>query len=175
MPGRLGPYALNFDGSGDYVDCGNNLNLGTSNFTISAWINVRNAPFDICPSIVSKWQDVNNRWYFHIIFQDILQFTSKTAGNFVYVVNTDHFLNFNQWYHVCFVADGLGKIYVNGQDRTASASYLPASLSNNATLKMGYNGYGGSQQYLDGMIDDVQIYNRALSAEEVLQLYQGNL
>jgi hypothetical protein len=177
VPGRIGPTALSFDGSGDYVDCGNDssLNLGTSNFTISAWINVRSVPVGLCPGIVSKWQDLNNRWYFHVFGPDYIQFTSKTNGNFVYYVNTDHFLSFNQWYHVCFVADGLGKIYVNGQDRTTGVSYTPASLSNNATLKIGYNGYTGSQQYFDGMIDDVRIYDRALSAAEVQALYQAGL
>jgi hypothetical protein len=172
VAGKAGSGALNFDGSGDYVDAGNDssLNLGTSNFTVAAWINIRNVPSGLCPGIVSKWQDVDNRWYFHVFGPDHIQFTSKSNGNFVYVVNTDNFLTMNQWYHVAFVADGSGKIYVNGQDRTNSASYSPTSLNNNATVKIGYNGYGLYPQYIDGMVDDVRIFNSALSQSEIQAL-----
>jgi hypothetical protein len=46
-----------------------------------------------------------------------------------------------------------------------------ASLTGNANARIGY-GYDGASQW-NGLIDDVRIYNRALSATEIKQLYNA--
>ena len=56
-------YSLAFDGTNDYINFGNVLNLGTGDFSISAWVKASdfNGTY-----IVSKYEDANNRWYLRI-------------------------------------------------------------------------------------------------------------
>ena len=79
----------------------------------------------------------------------------------------------DQWYHGVFVVDKNNLIlYLDGEkdgERTIDETYTinnALSVSN-----IGYTGMSGSKQYFDGSIDEVMIYDRALSAEEVKALY----
>lgn len=84
----------------------------------------------------------------------------------------------NKWHHVCTVFDrtlpaNRLKIYVNGEVAAQSDAYDSVlnhdSFSASARLTIGGDTHWG--QYFNGMIDDVRIYNRALSAREVQILY----
>jgi|GEM_PF-1414484 len=78
----------------------------------------------------------------------------------------------NRWYHVACTWDGAtGRIYIDGSLDTAGAMPgVPASTGE--PLLMGYAGYHGR---LAGMLDEVAIYNRALSASEVAALMGARL
>jgi hypothetical protein len=80
----------------------------------------------------------------------------------------------NEWYHVCAVQAGSGNsgyIYLNGvQDGTATQA--GATRNTAAPIQIGARTNGDNTRYWDGSLDDVRIYNRALSAEEVKRLYQ---
>lgn len=85
-------------------------------------------------------------------------------------------LNDNQWYHMVFIADGehgLLQVYTNGVFG-AGSTYAPFTLSTGPfPLVIGsmVAQTDGAQTGLYGAINDVRIYNRALSAAEVQQLY----
>lgn len=80
----------------------------------------------------------------------------------------------NQWHHVCTVFDkglsaGRLKIYVNGEI-AAQSDALDAVLNQNnsfnlGVLYIGHDAFNGT--YFNGKIDDVRLYNRALTAREV--------
>jgi len=171
--GQIGQ-ALDFNGIDDYVDFGNDesLNLGAGEFSISAWINPRSFGSDEPRPIISKWQDDANRWYLHT-YNDCVEFTSKGQGSIVYVAGTEGLLDLDRWHHVCFVAEGKGKMYVDGEDRTNWATHPPliGSLDNSAAVKLGSKGSTETPTYFDGSIDDVRIYERTLSPGEVRRLY----
>jgi len=175
--GQIGQ-ALDFNGIDDYVDCGNDesLNLGAGEFSISAWINPRSFGADEPRPIISKWQDEPNRWYLHT-YNDCVEFTSKGQGNIVYVAGTEGLLDLDRWHHVCFVAEGKGKMYVDGEDRTDWATHPPliGSLDNSAAVKLGSNGSSETPTYFDGLIDDIRIYDRNLSPGEVRRLYDMSI
>ena len=87
-------------------------------------------------------------------------------------------INQNEWTHVAFVFEGGKghKIYINGvlDNEKANNNYaLSNRYGNNA-----YIGYGfDSQSHFAGMIDDMKLWKRALSSEEILDLatkYCGN-
>ena len=74
----------------------------------------------------------------------------------------------------CWTQDGNGvKLYVNGVNRalggTNSGLWWTDHLSKFTTI------IGSSWNYFSGIIDEVRIYNRALSADEILQHYQAGL
>ncbi len=77
----------------------------------------------------------------------------------------------NTWIHGALVYDGTTlKVFINGQN---IGTRTKAITHNNTTFTMGrwassYN----TDYYVDGSIDDVRIYNRALSDNEVTALYQ---
>lgn len=106
---------------------------------------------------------------------------NSAGSEFVY--STDAAMSANTWYLITVVYDGTQgtnttkvKIYVNGSLKTESSnSTIPTTLTNGtATTKIG--NFGGSlNRPYNAYIDDVVIINRALSAAEVADLYNGSL
>ncbi|MCG8581281.1 MAG: T9SS type A sorting domain-containing protein [Bacteroidales bacterium] len=76
------------------------------------------------------------------------------------------------WYHVVVTADAPGsaqKVYINNQLTSATNPGGATYGQTNSILTIGYAAYGG--EFFNGIIDDVQIYNKALSSTEVSELY----
>ncbi|VVB95772.1 3',5'-cyclic adenosine monophosphate phosphodiesterase CpdA [uncultured archaeon] len=154
--------ALSFDGVNDYVKT--NANINTLPLTIEAWVYPR--------SITGT--GVNNKY---IIDND--------AGHNAHAIGIDDNrfmivyhdggllssveLSTNTWYHVAGVWEqGSVKLYVNGTINN-SAIFLQGSL-NGATSDTTIGEYRWGQPFpriFDGLIDEVRIYNRALSADEI--------
>ena len=78
-----------------------------------------------------------------------------------------------QWYHVVGTYDNDSiKIYVNGQLEGSEVIGPVIPYVGSTPLTIGYFPYPGGSFTFNGLIDDVRIYNRGLSDQEVLQLYQ---
>jgi hypothetical protein len=84
-------------------------------------------------------------------------------------------VNLNEWHHITSTYDGSNTpggmhIYIDGSDQalTVLRNNLTHSVLNNKPLHIGVDDIPGS---FAGMIDDVRVYNRVLSASEVQQLY----
>ena len=76
------------------------------------------------------------------------------------------------WYHVVGVYENssLRYVYINGALYTSNATGENVNSPDN--FRIGSRKYsGGESEFFDGKIDDVRIYNRLLSASEILQLY----
>jgi len=100
-----------------------------------------------------------------------LSFFDYNSGYGFNTVNGNTILVTNQWYHLGFIKNGTsGTFYVQGsQDGTSTGI-------NKTYTDTGYvigGGYRDSSHYLSGNIASTQIYNRALSATEVLQNYNA--
>jgi hypothetical protein len=82
-------------------------------------------------------------------------------------------INLNTWYHYVFVLDSSGgKIYVNGQLISShNWTGTAGACSNSYLWKIG--GQYEVSSWFNGKIDDVGIWNRALSSSEIQQLYSG--
>ena len=92
------------------------------------------------------------------------------TGNFLYDVQPPPS---NTWYQIASTYDGLThKLFVNGQPVNSVVLGIALNTAGNSGIGIGVsdqaNGYWGA---FEGRIDDVRIYNRALSASEVQQLY----
>jgi hypothetical protein len=92
-------------------------------------------------------------------------------------------LTAGQWYHVVGVADypnDILYIYLNGElltsGKTSNPGAFAATTSNTASsnVAIGAEDDGGSD-YFDGLIDDVRVYSRVLTAQEIKQLYYYGL
>lgn len=160
--------ALNFDGTNDSVGVAdsNSLDLTTA-MTLSAWVK---------PDAISgKWQD--------LIFKERGSSgsygldadgpgTSRPSVAFaradgVYVMTGPTALTAGQWAHVAGTWDGQNlKLYVNGTLVRTVARTGPI-LTSSDPLRIGGTAVFGGNQYVDGTIDEVRVYNRALTAQEV--------
>lgn len=166
-------YCLGFDGSNDHVNSGSSSSLSFTNpITISAWVYPTATKSQ--NSIVTKGDgDFTYNYYFLLQGQNKLRF-NQTGG--INVVSTNAIPGNNQWTHVVVTYDGSNAVfYINGQfDSTGSGA---VGSTNPYPLYIGWDGYDGvpGQNNFIGYIDDVRIYNRALSTDEIKRLYDSQI
>ncbi|MAZ62159.1 MAG: hypothetical protein CMB18_02535 [Euryarchaeota archaeon] len=186
--------AIQFDGAGDYIEIDADDAFNVTNITISAWLKLGylflgDGPYNmyssglVCRGTASgpSGAAINEqvwcidlypgasdngtylRFYFHETgqpwtFTEVLTTTSLDLS----------------WNHVVATFDGTtAKIYLNGQLEASSTSVNSGLLSSNEPVYVGTrSGGGGVLSFLDASIDEVRIYNRALSQSEITILHQ---
>src|SRR3989338_2523425 len=160
--GKIGG-ALSFDGVNDYVDLGNPLSLRPVNqITISAWIN----PTDVSTSktIVSKDITGAADYFFRVqgpggVRCNFEGLVLDLVGNYVLT---------NVWQHLACTYDGsIVSIYKDGILLSSSAASAVTYSDSGANIKIGRRDEGGGGLYFPGLIDDLRIYNRALTEAEI--------
>jgi len=174
IPDQWGGQTLSFDGEDDYVEVTDLTRLDiTGDLTIEAWI-VADV-IDTYKSIVVKG-DAYDEGIINYGLQIQAESTSGTLRFFVYdggykYVDSTSQVPINQWCHVAVTVDTTNdkvKFYIDGLPagiRDFSAS-LPVSTS---TLEIGRHRHAteGAYQYFDGKIDEVRIYDCALSPSTI--------
>src|SRR4029077_4026584 len=165
--------ALSFNGSSSYVDLGNPALLQiTGSMTWSAWVEAAADPADD-GQIVAKADDASG-WQLktspdtgpHTFGVRVAGATNTLAQRYSTTVRS-----LNVWHHVAGVYDASAQtldIYVNGVlDNGTLRGTIPAAQINSAVnVNIGRRS-GGSGYYFNGVIDDVRIYNRALSQADI--------
>ena len=174
--------ALNFDGEDDYVDCGSDESVKPNHISISVWLRLRFVP-DTSNRIVSKWWDGSSRSYELFINTgsvdtSTLYFYVSTDGN---IPDTSCYHSFSAyhglWTHVVATYDGsIQRLYFNGVEVASNSGESGNINPNNADLIIGAQPRDANPtetflHYFNGAIDEVRIYNRALSAEEIRYHY----
>ena len=177
--------ALYFDGSENYVDCGNDESLQlTGSFTIEAWFNpaVWNDGQTGNKMIASKYnydRGNDSGWSLGRAFgaMDGLSFIVCDGENKAVNWNAGDIEKLKgTWIYAAgvFKAGEYIKLYINGDEiqtrRTALASFADASEQNFTIGKR-----SDADVYFTGLIDEVRLYNRALSAEEIQNNYTGTM
>ena len=166
---------VRLDGVNDYVDLGNPAALRlTGSMTLSAWINASAFPFDDA-AIISKRQSANVGYQLDTTIDRgprTMSFKiSDAAGQTVarYGATT---LVTNTWYHVAGVYDATNRtmqVYVNGKlDNVALVGTIPAAQpASTPNVHLGQRPGAPGQFNFAGVLDDVRLYNRALSQAEI--------
>jgi hypothetical protein len=162
---------------GPYIDVGSGSSLDDlAPISVSAWINPRSAGAFNSGEIWGKAPGGGNM---RLAFSgnNVLEFYRETALKSVDMrATTSPSITYNEWQHIVLTWDGTVStnmhIYRNGIDITsgAQASGLQM-LDANSTFKIGF---AGSIAY-DGSIDEVRVYNRILSADEIRELYEQGM
>ncbi|MFZ0035491.1 MAG: LamG-like jellyroll fold domain-containing protein [Sedimentisphaerales bacterium] len=167
--------ALDFNGVHDYVDVGDkdSLDFGhTDSFTISLWFKRDVTYAD--HTLISKREVIDgthNEGYSWRIYNNHLYAGIEGTDNICPTITGSTTIKANQWYHAAFVRDATHKIYLylNGvSDATPVTDTTTGSLANDYHFMIGKWEYYGL--YFDGLIDDVRVYNRALTEDEVRSL-----
>lgn len=178
--GKLGD-ALSFDGINDYVQTPNNQSqqISTNQITVSAWIKLNSDVVNTQWRIVCKQETGNCAWGLEISGKGYgsstgnqILFHDSDGSTTWYNCQSATHLNDEQWYHIVATDDeGAVRIYLNGLLDTLNnkgAGGIPPQINAPITIS---KTNPGSQFFFNGLIDDVRIYNRALTEQEVWQLY----
>lgn len=170
--GKVGQ-GINLDGSTAYIDTGTKFPSLTSAISISLWVKpgatqvtyadiLGNHQPDFKGMIIQQNAGVTNQYTWG--YGDGSGWTNMT-GNFN--------LTANSWQLITVIKDATNcYIYINGQEQvgargTCSSSIAPATLIN---FRIGMGFSGGGRNW-NGIVDEVRVYNRPLTADEVKQLY----
>ena len=170
-PGKVGSYSGQFNGSNDYVSAVPSSSL-SGTFTVMGWGK---------PNTTATLALIGTRAPSETSFD--MKFINGTEikadiGNGTVWITTSASASFNYstgtWYHVTYVVTPTSyTIYVNG-DNVGSGTYAtntPLLYDSSHYIYLGQ--YASAGENFNGYIDDVRIYNRALSAAEIKAIYDA--
>ena len=179
VPGVIGD-AVSFDGTGDYALAPDDPSLDiTDAITIATWVRPEAAATQY---LVKKASLSASPGGYELALADdasaagqkfFVRFNRNATGD-TYRLNSVADYPLDTWSHVAATYDGsFIRIYVNGAE---AAPALPASIaieSNDLALRI--SGDTGSTSYdLNGSMDDIRLYDRALNASEIADLASIN-
>lgn len=164
-----GHSAISCNGTSTEITADNGNQLNSSLVTVGFWVKPRSFPATGEVFILSNggWQE---RWKISLPSHGKPVFTTHSGGACCSDLDSGTPLSLNTWSYVAMVHDGAKDIiYING----VKANEKNASGNLDATthpLGIGWNPIDGGG-WFDGSIDDLNIYNQALDANEIAQLY----
>jgi hypothetical protein len=169
--------AYSFDGINDYIDCGNGsstLFSSTDNFTLEAWMKYSgsSASFN---AIAARHNDSRGTFNYAIGVLDsefvLIADQARIDSNWL---KSNRTLLADTWYHVFGVYENKSMtLYINGQQ--AGSGPFPADGVGDSNARF-YIGRTGSwrgwpdNRYFNGVIDELAVYNRALTDAEIRDL-----
>ncbi len=162
---------LSFDGTDDYITVGDNDYLDfPDSFTIATWVNINSFPGSgNYETIITKDQTIGNEANYYLEINDANDFNCGFYGGGSYrdheVTTPD--LSTGVWYNLACVFDNSAntfKIYLNGEE-VYSATENNNPTTNTRSVEIGR--IPSDSQYFHGLIDDLRLYNYALSGEQV--------
>lgn len=165
-PGILGP-AVNFDGIDDYISVPSNPVFNSATGTIAA--RVKTTTIGTAEYFCLIFPDTNN---FIWLFRDNLNKLSLyvvVGGVYVIDMQAVAAMNTTEWYHVAVVQNGTAaKLYINGVIQNLAGTNVGNWSSGFSAWPVFISAVGGG---LEGVVDEVRIWNRVLSDTEILSLY----
>jgi hypothetical protein len=172
VDGKFGK-ALSFDGIDDYVEIPDSASLRVPDpsVTVSVWVNrfSHDANYE---GIITKWEQVGN--FKGFLMQSMVDGSIRfLIGNGPTHSRATAVITDNEWVHLLGTYDGSTiKLFKNGV-LVSSVSFGGGTYTTNP-VEIGRRIHGATA-YFNGLIDEVRIFNRALSEEEIKFLYQEGL
>ncbi len=177
VPGKYGD-GLEFDGSDDYLDLGtsDSLNLGTGDFTFIVWEKSHTTLYPKKAMILTN-SPASESWkgYGFGIMNNPYLIVSQSAGNNVTLQGTTDVTD-NTWHQIAYVCrSGEYSIYVDGEEDANNGGIAAKNITNAQHTMIAYDGHCSSWCYFEGLLDEPQLYNRALGWEEINASYNNGL
>ncbi|MBV6440460.1 MAG: T9SS C-terminal target domain-containing protein [Haliscomenobacteraceae bacterium CHB4] len=153
--------ALTLDGSGDYAVATENLNLNSNTVTLTAWIKRQGSQNDFAGIVFARGG--NTTAGLSIDAGNQLRYHWNDAG---YWFEPGLVVPDGEWVHVALViAPTNAKIYLDGIAATHTMLHLKEEWD--APLQIGYD---NGDRYFKGLIDEVTVWNKALTQNEIREL-----
>jgi len=180
VAGKVGG-AWQGDGTGDYIRVPHNPILMIQNaITVSAWLNHQAAPAD---QVICKSAGTGTGWQSNYAIRldnegpRRINWRGRNTAN--QSLTSTGLLPQNEWAHVACTFDmgaGLNKIFINGVLDSENASTLPLNPGD-GDLFIGADQYPANtaRWWFQGMLDDVRIYDEALTQEQIAVVMRGGV
>ncbi|MFA6567653.1 MAG: LamG domain-containing protein [Victivallales bacterium] len=161
--------ALELRGQG-YVDCGNNPGLISESITLEAWVRAYGTGYWM--GIVSNKKDA---------YSGGLNLQIGQATNFAALLNGTYLKSLKKpekddWYHVAVTYSSSDKkvmLFIDGEIEATEKMELKYSAPDVKTVIGSFYNTGAGDKLFNGLIDEVKIYNRALSPDEIKKEYDS--
>lgn len=173
VEGKTGQ-AVEFDGLNGRIDCGNDDSLKpTDGVTVEAWVKIHSYSANYWRQTVAGSEDSSRGYVLRGLGADTTSELAAGNGNLWHdQANAkgsykDGF-DFGTWYHIVGTveADGESKVYINAEQCNVGLKFSGKLAPSNRAFAI-----GSLAQYPDrtfpGVIDEVRIYNRALTQDEI--------
>ena len=165
-----------FDGVDDYVEIPNadQINFGKDqNFTIETWVKVSHQQSDLRGDnngIIEKWSDTGG-YPFVIRYKNrtgkILAARYDTVPENTPVIESNAVVDNGLFHHIAFVKDGAKlKLYIDGNLDNETQDTTQNDTKNVSPLFFGRRG-GATSRFFTGAIDEVRIWSRARTEQEI--------
>ncbi|MHC4534771.1 MAG: LamG-like jellyroll fold domain-containing protein, partial [Planctomycetota bacterium] len=160
---------LDFDGDGDYLDAGTNDQLDNLSdaITVSAWVNIR--------SVTTTWMSIvmkgETAWRLGVNGDTTGVHWGFTGGARGWqAANSVTELPLGEWHHIAGTYDRSvgGTVWVDGVAETVNPD--PDGVATNQQPLLTGENPEATGRFFDGLLDEVRIYNKALTGVEILKL-----
>ena len=170
--------ALEFDG-GEFVNCGDNAATGvTVDFTLAAWVKMNPGNAGQYLGIAGKLDNVGGYHGFGLVRHNTtnlfrLWVSDGDTGGINGMASSDVTYTDTDWHHVTGVREGqINMLYVDGVRQAAgnATDFVPSP----DFFHIGRQYSHLDDRYFDGKIDDVRVYNKALTDAEIADVMLGD-
>lgn len=163
---------MGFDGVASYIDAGTSTHLkATEDVTLSAWVRWNSGTGYIIGK--GAGNDYTQMWYLRVNSNGTIEFIggNATSNGIAFDLVTTSTITAGLWNHlVAEISGTTATIYINGT-LSSSASIVGERQSNDGNVYIGRRVDGFAP--FNGMLDDVRIYHRSLSVNEIDDLYNS--
>lgn len=180
---------LTFNGTSDTVNLGTVSGVDfTQSYTVAMWLKASRLG-DPASNCIAKPATLWTKTGGGVWSPEVLLYGAGVPGRILFTHNATDSTAYNltsttnvitgTWYHVIARRDlpnNTLKLYINGAEQSSNSTTGKTLVNPNANnLVLGGGSANCSSSYLQGNLDDVRVYNRALTTTEITQLYQLNL
>lgn len=176
--------AYAFDGQTSNIDLGASMMLKPAAGSISVWISMVDTSltgngYSYNPVILAKNDSAGSSFfegyglYVHTSDSKLLSITTQSmTANERYIFSANSIAK-NTWYHLVMTYDNDSlAFYIDGQLDNKIAKGFASTFSATEPVYVGKSGNLANNRFFHGSIDDIRIYDRVLTAEEVNSLFQ---
>ena len=167
--GKVGTYAGNFNGSDNYINCGegsSSLISGSDAHSYAMWINIPTT-LNTYSYIISLGDSSVGKQSGFGVLSTLFPYLSAYSSPILLFSNFS--IPSNTWIHMVFVYNnGVGSVFYNGLFYNSGSINLNTSVG-----KCRIGSHLSNASFGTGLYDDIRVYNRVLSAAEILSIYNA--
>jgi hypothetical protein len=174
---RYNTFSYNFNGSSQYITLGTHADFEAVNIAVSAW--VYPTATTVLKKVVAKRNNTSIQWALQVNATNPRWEFTITIGGTTYTVTATVNFTTNSWYHLVGTYDGAKvRLYVNGLE-VGTAVTITGNITSYATMPVLFGARCANgvvtpgADYFGGRIDEVGIWGRGLTEDEVRDLYYG--